>query len=331
MHHVRSLFAVRLLAAVLAVGLSLLTTSSAAAQTCPLGSSPFSGTLVAAAFELEGVIDAVNLTNRTITTNGTTFVVPSGLAITTGVPGGVSLTCLVAPATTGCFPAGSVPANPRSVIGGTVIATGTIDATTNPGCLTYVPQSVEFLFAENVVVGALTSVTAPSALTVHDAAVLMNTDPRLPASVLDAALVEHDLADLAGYEGEEIGVEGYYDAVTGVLYATIVEIDVVLPSANGDDVILIDGAEWRNDKDELRVDGAVTPAGAMPTTVSLYAPGILDSTGSACTGTLRGTVAVTALDGSFEYRNRGGYPVDPGSVCVASPNGGAAASATTAN
>lgn len=318
------------LVAVFAVALAVFFAAPAMAQTCPAGSSPFSGTVVDPIFEVEGVIDAVDLTARTITTNGTTFRVPAGVLISTGLPQGITLDCLVAPATTGCFPAGTVPASPRSVLGGTIIATGAIDTTINPGCLTYVPEVVEFLFAENVIVGALTSVTPPDALTIHDAQVRLNTDPRLPADVLDGAFVQHELADLVGLEGESVGVDGYYDATAGILYATIIELETVLPSDDGTDVIAIDRAEWGADKGELRIGGTVVPAAAMPASVSVYAPGTLDSTGAACTGTLRATSAV-GVDGAFEYRNRNGFPTNPVTVCVASPNGGAAEAGTSAN
>jgi hypothetical protein len=327
MQHVRPLSAARL-STVLLVGLSLFLAAPAIAQ-CPPGSSPFTGTLVDPTFELEGAIDSVSLTDRTISTNGTTFRVPVGMLISTGLPQGITLECLVQPATTGCFPAGSVPANPRSVIGGTIIATGTIDNTTNPGCLTYVPEAVSFLFAENVVVGALTSVTPPNAITVHEATVRLNTDPRLPADVVDGAGVRHALADLQGHQGELVEVEGYYDAAADVLYATLVQLDAVLPSDDGTDVISISRAEWRDDKNELRVEGSVVPAAAMPANVSLYAPGTLNAAGTGCTGTLVVSTAVAA--GEFSYRNQGGFPVNPGTVCVASPNGGAAQSTTTTN
>lgn len=316
MTYVRPLSAVRLLA-VLLVGLSLFMAVPAIAQ-CPPGSSPFTGTVTAPTFELEGAIDSVSLTDRTISTNGTTFKVPSGVLISTGLPQGITLECLVQPATTGCFPAGSVPANPRSVIGGTIIATGIIDTTTSPGCLTYVPEAVSFLFAENVVVGALTSVTAPNAITVHEAVIHLNTDPRLPADVVDGAGARHDLADLQGHQGELVEVEGYYDTATDVLYATLIELDAVLPSDDGTDVITIDKAEWRADKNELRVEGSVVPAAAMPANVSLYAPGTLNAAGTGCTGTLVVSTAVDAA-GAYAYQNRGGFPVNPGTVCVASP------------
>lgn len=308
--------------AVLTVALSVLLAAPAMAQ-CPVGSSPFSGTVVDPIFELEGVIDAYDQANRTITTNGTTFQVPAGVLISTGLPQGIELDCLVAPATTGCFPAGTVPANPRSILGATIIATGAIDSTTTPGCITYVPEVVEFLFAENVVVGTLTSVTPPNALTIHDAEVVMNTDPRLPSMLIDGALVEHPLSDLVGLEGENVGVDGYYDAATGVLHGVIVELETVLPSADGTDVIAIDRAEWDGDKGELRVGGTVVPATTMPASVDLYAPGTLDTAGTACTGTLQASPAV-GVDGAFEYRNRNGFPTNPVTVCVASPNGGAA-------
>ncbi|HEX2163824.1 MAG TPA: hypothetical protein VHM02_07735 [Thermoanaerobaculia bacterium] len=318
MSQVRSLFS----AAVVAVALSAVLAAPAMAQ-CPVGSSPFSGTVVDPVFELEGVIDSYDQANRTVTTNGTTFHIPAGVLISTGLAQGISFDCLVAPATTGCFPAGTVPASPRSILGGTIIATGTIDSTTTPGCIAYVPDVVEFLFAENVVVGTLTSVTPPNQLTVHDAQVVMNTDPRLPSMLIDGALVEHDLADLVGLEGENVGVDGYYDAATGVLYGVIVELETVLPSDDGTDVIAIDRAEWRADNGELRVGGTVVPAATMPTSVDLYAPGTLDTAGTGCTGTLRTSPAV-GVDGAFEYRNRNGFPTNPVTVCVVSPNGGAA-------
>lgn len=318
------------LVAVLTLALAVLLAAPAMAQQCPAGSSPFSGTVVDPIFELEGVIDAVDLTARTISTNGTTFQVPANVLISTGLDQGITLDCLVAPATAGCFPAGSVPASPRSVLGGTIIATGSIDTATNPGCLTYVPEVVEFLFAENVVVGALTSVTPPDALTVHDAQVRLNPDPRLPADVIDGAFVKHELADLVGMEGESVGVDGYYDATTGILYATIVELETILPSDDGTDVIAIGRADWGADKGELRVEGTVTPAASMPANVSLYAPGSLDSAGTGCTGTLQATPAVGA-GGGFEYRNRNGFPTNPVTVCVSSPNGGAAQAGTNAN
>lgn len=304
--------------------------ASPALAQCPVGSSPFTGTLGVDAnlWELEGPLSAVDVNNRTITANGMTFQVPSALLIDTGLTTGLSMSCWADPTVAGCF--ASVPANPKSIVGGTVIALGTVDTTTNPGCLTYVADSVFFEFAENVIAGPLTSLNAPSDLTINGAAITMNTDPRMPANIIDGAGQSLTLADLQGLEGISIGAEGYYDATTGELQAILVELEEILVIGS-DDVIGIDGVEWRGDKDELRVDGTVVPVGAMPASLSIYAPGVLDSTGAACSGTLVATTPVDAVGGSFEYRNRGGFANDPGSVCVASPNGGAASSPTTAN
>lgn len=309
----------------------VLAITPAMAQTCPAGSSPFSGTLGDGAdlWELEGSIASVDVTNRQITANGMTFNLPTGLLIDTGLSQGLTMSCWADPTITGCFPSGTVPTNPRSVLGGTVIAVGEADTTANPGCLTYNATSVFFEFAENVVVGALTSVTpSTSSLTVNGAAVTMNVDPRLPANIVDEAGQSLALSDLQGLEGEPMGAEGYYDA-SGVLNAVLVELDFIVATGTTD-VIGINGAEWRGDKDELRVDGTVVPVGAMPATVTIYAPGVLDGSGG-CLGASVGTTPVDGVDGSFDFRNRGGFPNDPGSVCVASPNGGAASSPTTAN
>lgn len=306
--------------------------ASPAIAQCPAGSSAFSGTLPVDSnvWELEGPISAVDVTNRTITANGMTVGVPSTLLIDTGLGTGLTMECWADPTIAGCFDAGTVPASPKSVLGGTVIALGTVDTTTNPGCLTYTADSVFFEFSENVIAGPLTTVSAPSNLTINGAPITMNVDPRLPSNVIDGAGQVLTLADLQGYEGVLASAEGYYDATTGVLNAILVELEEII--ANGStDVIGIQDAEWRADKGELRVGGTVVPVGSMPATVAVYAPGVLDATGTACAGTLVSNTAVGALDGSFEYRNRGSFPTDPGSICVASPNGGAASTPTEIN
>lgn len=317
---------------VVVIALTALALPRLAAAQCPAGSTPFAGTLDAGTieWEVEGPVAAVDTTARTITTNGMTFSVPAGVLVDTGLPTGLSLECWADPATPGCF--ASVPATPKSIIGGTVIALGTFSVAN--GCLSYDANSVSFLFNENVAVGALTTVDAPgAAFTVNGATVQMNPDPRVPAQILDLAGNPITIDDLAGREGETVSVEGYYE--NGVLCAVTVETDVP-PDTPGLDGVAVERARYRADKRNLEVRGQlfVAAGNTAPTTAALYAPGTLDAEGDGCTGTFRANMALTADAATgalaFEFRSPDNqFAANPGTVCVASPNGGADEAPTT--
>lgn len=78
--------------------------------------------MVAAVFDVEGKITAFNRTSRTLTANGLTFTVPSVLLVETrdlDLTGNITFDTLTDP---------TLEAQ-RSIIGGTVIATGTVSFT----------------------------------------------------------------------------------------------------------------------------------------------------------------------------------------------------------
>lgn len=96
------------------------------------------------------------------------------------------------------------------------------------------------------------------------------------------------------------------------------------------DNITFTRARWRSRPDllRLRVVGVVTPGTgkSIPATPELWAPGTLSVNGEGCAGTFVQTIDVDdLLTGDFAQRTPvGTVPSNPGTVCLASPNGGAA-------
>ncbi|RMH19767.1 MAG: hypothetical protein D6696_09805 [Acidobacteria bacterium] len=99
------------------------------------------------------------------------------------------------------------------------------------------------------------------------------------------------------------------------------------PGGGPADAIAIDRARFRADKGMIRVSGTVLPGGATPpAAVEVYVPGTDDGAGG-CSGTLAGTATVDAVALDWDFRsNDGDFPTNPGTTCVASPNGGSAES-----
>jgi hypothetical protein len=274
-------------------------------------------------FEAEGKIQSFNTTTRTITANGMTIFIPTTVLIETrnlDLTGNITLANLTDP---------TLEAQ-RSIIGGTVIASGDIvfsqDASGN--CVTMNATRVYVELAENVIVGLISNVdqTAGS-FRVNGVLVRMNTDPRFPKDILDVGGNQLTLADLASHAGEDISVGGYYDAAQGVLFGTLVETEFV-KALPGQDGVAITKTEGRTGSRELRVEGqnARNPQGQFAASVTVFSGG-LDAAGTQCVGTQLGTAAVSAIDGVWSFRQRNITP--PSQVCVKSPFGGIDSAAVT--
>jgi hypothetical protein len=96
----------------------------------------------------------------------------------------------------------------------------------------------------------------------------------------------------------------------------------------GQDGVAITRTEGRTGNRELRVEGlnARNPQGQFAASVTVFSGG-LDAAGTQCVGTQLGTAAVSAVDGSWSFRQRNITP--PAQVCVKSPFGGIDSSAVT--
>lgn len=136
---------------------------------------------VAAVFDVEGKITAFNRTSRTLTANGLTFTVPSVLLAETrdlDLTGNITFDTLTDP---------TLEAQ-RSIIGGTVIATGTVSFTAvgTGFCTSFTAAQVFVELAENGLVGLLSNIDPVNgSFRVNGALVRMNTDPRFPSDLLD--------------------------------------------------------------------------------------------------------------------------------------------------
>jgi hypothetical protein len=275
-------------------------------------------------FELEGKIQSFNSTTRTITANGTTIFIPSTVLVETrnaDLTGNITFANLT----------DATLEAQRSILGGTVIASGDIvfGQGTNGNCATMNATKVYVELAENVVVGLLSNVdTAAGSFRVNGSLVRMNSDPRFPKDILDVGANQLTIADLASHEGETISVGGYYDAAQSVLFGTLVETDFV-KALPGQDGVAILRTEGRTGNRELRVDGqnARNPQGQFATSVTVFAGG-LDANGTQCVGTQLGTAAVSAVDGSWNFRQKPIATI-PTQVCVKSPFGGIDSAAVT--
>lgn len=274
-------------------------------------------------FELEGKIQSYNNTTRTITANGMTIYIPTTVLVETrneDLTGNITLANLTDP---------TLEAQ-RSIIGGTVIASGDIVFSQGTGgnCVTMNATQVYVELAENGIVGLLSDVDpVAGSFRVNGVLVRMNTDPRFPKDILDVGANQLTIAELASHEGEDISVGGYYDAAQNVLFGTVVETEFV-KALPGQDGVAITRTEGRTGNRELRVEGqnARNPQGQFATSVTVFSGG-LDAGGTQCVGTQLGTAAVSSVDGSWSFRQRNITP--PTQVCVKSPFGGIDSSAVT--
>lgn len=305
----------------LAAGMIFLAAAQASAQTAPcvpVSHAPTAGDAVL--FEVEGKIAAFDRTNRTITANGVTFGIPSTLLVKTAdldaTVGNITFEALTDPAAEAS----------RSIVGGTVIALGDIatTSTTTSTCVSLVANSVYVELAENVLAGSLSDVNVTDgSFRVNGALVRMNADARWPAKLLDAGANPITLDKLVGFEGTAVSAEGYFDATQNVLYAILVETEVITQQA-GNDGVAITFAEGRTGNAELRVSGANTrnSQNVFAASVAIHAGGI-NTTGTGCAGPQLGSATVNRTDGSWSFRQRPA-PTIPTKVCAVSPLGGVA-------
>lgn len=275
-------------------------------------------------FEVEGKIQSYNTTARTITANGMTIFIPTTVLVETrnaDLTGNITFANLTDP---------TLEAQ-RSIVGGTVIASGDIVFNQGPSgnCVAMNATQVYVELAENVTVGLLSNVDpAAGTFRVNGTLVRMNADSRFPKDILDVGSNQLTINDLASHEGEDISVGGYFDAAQNVLFGTLVETEFV-KALPGQDGVAILKTEGRTGNRELRVDGqnARNPQGAFAASVTVYSGG-LDSTGTQCAGTRLGTAAVSAVDGSWNFRQKPIATI-PTQVCVKSPFGGIDSGAVT--
>ena len=274
-------------------------------------------------FELEGKIQSFNTTNRTITANGMTIFIPTTVLVETrnlDLTGNITFANLT----------DATLEAQRSIIGGTVIASGDVVFSQGTGgnCVTMNATRVFVELAENGIVGLLSNVDAAAGtFRVNGSLVRMNSDPRFPKDILDVGESQLTIAELASHEGESISVGGYFDAAQNVLFGTLVETEFV-KALPGQDGVAITRTEGRTGNRELRVEGqnARNPQGQFAASVTVFSGG-LDAAGTQCTGTQLGTAAVSSVDGVWSFRQRNITP--PTQVCVKSPFGGIDASAVT--
>ena len=275
-------------------------------------------------FEVEGKIQSFNNTARTITANGMTIFVPTTVLVETrnlDLTGNITFANLT----------DATLEAQRSIIGGTVIASGDVvfSQDTSGNCVTMNATKVFVELAENGIVGLLSNVdTAAGTFRVNGSLVRMNTDPRFPKDILDVGANQLTITDLASHEGEDISVGGYFDAAQNVLFGTLVETEFV-KALPGQDGVAILRTEGRTGNRELRVGGqnARNPQGQFAASVTVFSGGI-DAGGTQCVGTQLGTAAVSAIDGSWEFRQKPIATI-PTQVCVKSPFGGIDSAAVT--
>lgn len=274
-------------------------------------------------FDVEGKITAFNRTARTITANGMTLNIPTTVLVETrdlDLTGNIQFADLTSP---------TLEAQ-RSIIGGTVIASGDIifNQTTSGYCMSFQVTRIFVELAENGMVGLLSNVdVANGSFRVNGTLVRMNADPRFQSTILDLGGAALTINDLVGQEGTQVSVEGYYDAALGVQFACVLETDIIKTVPGGDGVAIIK-TEGRTGNRELRVEGQnarSSVTGNFAATVTVFSGG-LNSSGTGCAGTQIGTAAVSAVDGSWSFRQR---PINviPTQVCVQSPLGGFASRA----
>lgn len=271
----------------------------------------------AAVFRLEGLIQGYDTALRLITTNDCEFRVPPGVLLDVDGDeiGDIDF----------AFAFDPVLEQQHTLLGGTVIARGHL--VRGAGfCWELEADAVEILFAEHVLLGPLTKVSAGDQRFVVNATdVKLNTDPRFPSRLLGLGGEPVTISDLYGFVGSLASVEGYFE--NGALRATVVETAAWIPHPSLDTVI-VERATWDPSKEAIDVRGFVSrqPAtGALVPFVSVFAGA--ENPGGGCGGTLAGTAYVT-FDatmqlGQFRYRSPDhAYPARPPVACAQSAGGG---------
>src|SRR6185503_20656238 len=97
---------------------------------------------------------------------------------------------------------------------------------------------------------------------------------------------------------------GCRDTTQKILFGTLVETEFV-KALPGQDGVAILRTEGRTGNRELRVGGqnARNPQGQFAASVTVFSGG-LDAGGTQCVGTQLGTAAVSAIDGTWAFRQR---------------------------
>ncbi|MBI5364342.1 MAG: hypothetical protein HZA53_14275 [Planctomycetes bacterium] len=271
----------------------------------------------AAQFRLEGLIQGYDTALRLITTNDCEFHVPPSvlLDVDGDALGDIDF----------AFAFDPVLEQQHTLLGGTVIANGHL-VRGSGFCWELEADTVEILFAENVLLGPLTGVSAGDRRFVVNATnVKLNTDPRFPALLLGLGGEPVTTSDLYGFEGSLVSAVGYFE--NGALRATLVETAAWIPHPVFDTVI-VERATWDPSKEAIDVRGYVS---RRPTTntlvpfVAVYAGA--ENVGGGCGGMLAGTSNVTfdptTQLGQFRYRSPDhAFPARPSRICAQSAGGG---------
>lgn len=266
---------------------------------------------------VEGPITAIDPAASTITAMGMPVQIPADLVL-----GG---TANITGATLNLLLDSAAPSRIRSIFespatssfpysAGTLKAEGEIVET--PDGLVFVATAAVVELAENVILGVLESVdTANNGFILNGVNVVLNPDERFPADILDAGGEPISLVDLGSATGQLVGVVGYFAG--GVMYAQLVETEVV-PVTPGMDTVRITRAQGRirnNNRNELRVEGIVTPfdANAIIT--------LADANSGTIIGTVSVAVGAVANQGEFRFRDNN-QTFMPTRIRATSSNGG---------
>jgi hypothetical protein len=284
-------------------------------------------------WDVEGKISAYSLENRTVTVNGLTLVIPPTLKVKTldldQPEGNLEFADgVLFDAATG---AGLDLTDPgldaiRTIIGGTMIAGGTLEFTTaaTGTCMTLTANSVFIQPADSGIIGPLMGADgAAGTLLVNGSTIKMSMDPRFPSDLLDLEGAAITPADLVGYQGALVNVSGYYDAQSGILMGTLVQAEVLKPSPDRDNVA-IEAASFAQGR--LHVIGALSmkPDGTFASSVDVYV-GTINAAGTGCSGTKLGTAATgQGSPGLVTFDFNWSLGSEPPSVCVVSPGGNVA-------
>ena len=249
---------------------------------------------------IEGPITGINPTARTITVGGMVCEIPPDLVIegTNGITG----------ATLSRLLDSAAPNRVRSIFqsglgeapytAATLIAEGfsVVEGTTTRHVMSV--AAVEM--AENSVIGTMSSYNATAgSFVVNGITCRMNPDERFQAVVLSLAGLPMPAGNLSRGVNTPVLVTGYMHQ--GVLYATLVETEL-LPVVAGADTVSVIRADARvrgTILGELRVDGVIQP----------FAVNKVVTISDAASGAVLGTAAVTQSltvpgQGEFTFRLR---------------------------
>ena len=132
----------------------------------------------------------------------------------------------------------------------------------------------------------------------------MSDGPRTrdsPREIIDLGGNPITLADLAGFEGTEVTVNGYFDSTLGMMCGTLIESSAI-KAQPGVDGVAITRAEYRADNREIRVEGSNTrgSGGQFAASVDVFSGG-LNTSGTGCAGTRLGSAPVSTVDGSWSF------------------------------